>query len=94
LIEQFRLEDVVHSPAFFDVKKLRHMNGDTWGHSPEEFLKAAARGCDVEHCVAPERPQPGWSESSLGALYAKVAPLVQERVATSARFLRWWSSSS
>jgi glutamyl-tRNA synthetase len=22
LIEQFRLEDVVHSPAFFDVKKL------------------------------------------------------------------------
>src|ERR1035437_415191 len=28
IIEQFRLQDVSHSPAFFDVKKLSHMNGE------------------------------------------------------------------
>ncbi len=27
LVEAFRLEDVNHSPAFFDVQKLRHFNG-------------------------------------------------------------------
>ena len=28
MIEWFRLEDVNHSPAFFDVAKLTHMNGE------------------------------------------------------------------
>ncbi|MGH9020596.1 MAG: glutamate--tRNA ligase, partial [Acidimicrobiales bacterium] len=28
LVEAFRLEDVHHAPAFFDVKKLTHMNGE------------------------------------------------------------------
>ena len=27
ILERFRLEDVQRSPAFFDVKKLSHMNG-------------------------------------------------------------------
>ena len=28
MVERFRLEDVQRSPAFFDVKKLAHMNGE------------------------------------------------------------------
>ena len=43
LIEQFRLEDVSHSPAFFDVKKLNHMNGEYLrAMDPEEFVVACA----------------------------------------------------
>ncbi len=59
LIEQFRLEDVSHSPAFFDVKKLTHMNG--------EYIRALvlgglhrrrdAVGRAVVERVATERPR-------------------------------------
>jgi glutamyl-tRNA synthetase len=85
LIEQFRLEDVVHSPAFFDVKKLRHMNGEYLrALTPGEFIKAS--GPWVRPWSTQWRPsdrEPGWSESQFSAaLYARVAPLVQERVAT------------
>jgi glutamyl-tRNA synthetase len=85
LIEQFRLQDVVHSPAFFDVKKLRHMNGEyVRALTPEQFIKVSAPW--VRPWTSPWRPsdrEPGWSESQFSAaLYAKVAPLVQERVAT------------
>jgi glutamyl-tRNA synthetase len=85
LIEQFRLADVVHSPAFFDVKKLRHMNGEyVRALTPEQFIKVSAPW--VRPWSTPWRPsdrEPGWSESQFSAaLYAKVAPLVQERVAT------------
>jgi glutamyl-tRNA synthetase len=85
LIEQFRLEDVVHSPAFFDVKKLRHMNGEyVRALSPQAFLKAS--GPWVRPWSTEWRPsdrQPPWTESQFSAaLYAQVAPLVQERVAT------------
>jgi glutamyl-tRNA synthetase len=31
LIEEFRLEDVSHSPAFFDVKKMTHMASTSVG---------------------------------------------------------------
>ncbi len=42
LIEQFRLEDVSHSPAFFDVKKMTHMNGEyIRALSLEAFIAAA-----------------------------------------------------
>jgi len=40
LIEQFRLEDVHHAPAFFDVKKFTHMNGVYIRELPvEEFIE-------------------------------------------------------
>ena len=85
IIEQFRLEDVSHSPAFFDVKKLSHING--------EYLRALSVEDFIEACtpwVAPwtsswrptDREVP-WSPSAFDpALFARVAPLVQERVAT------------
>ena len=85
IIGQFRLEDVSHSPAFFDVKKLRHMNG--------EYLRAMSADEFVGACAPWVNPGSGgwqptdrkvpWREEQFDAeLFAKVAPLVQERIAT------------
>jgi len=85
LVEQFRLEDVSHSPAFFDVKKLTHMNG--------EYIRALSTEAFVEACapwVAPWtsewRPsdrEVAWTEERFDATtFARIAPLVQERVST------------
>ena len=85
LIEQFRLEDVSHSPAFFDVKKMTHLNG--------EYIRALSASAFVEACspwVCPwltswrptDRVVP-WDEEQFDVeLFRRVAPLVQERVAT------------
>ncbi len=85
LIDEFRLEDVSHSPAFFDVKKLTHMNGEyIRALSLESFIEAAAPW------VAPwssdwrpsDRDVP-WTQAQFDvALFNRVAHLVQERVAT------------
>lgn len=85
LVEQFRLEDVSHSPAFFDVKKMTHMNGEYLRRlSSREFVEASLPW------VAPwsttwrptDRDTP-WTEAQFNlALYERVAPLVHERVAT------------
>ena len=75
IVEEFRLEDVNHSPAFFDVKKLAAFNGDYVRMlSPGEFLAAAhpfLRG-DVPW------PADRFDEDVFG----KAAPLIQTRVAT------------
>ncbi len=85
LVEQFRLEDVSHSPAFFDVKKLAHMNGEYIRKlNPEDFLERSAPW--VRPWSAEWRPTdqgPRWSESQFDeGLFARVAPLVQERITT------------
>ncbi len=85
MIGQFRLEDVSHSPAFFDVKKMTHMNG--------EYIRALAPSDFVDACApwvrpwnSPWRPsdrEPPWREDQFDEeLFARVAPLVHERVAT------------
>ena len=65
-IELFRLEDVTPSPAFFDVKKLQHINA--------EYLRAlpAAEFLD--------RARPFLSGPEVEAVLAPIAPLIQERV--------------
>ena len=78
LAEQFRLEDVVPSPAFFDVQKLTSFNGD---HirllAVEEFVALSQPW--LTGALAPEPPL--WpAEQFDPALLAAVAPLVQERV--------------
>jgi glutamyl-tRNA synthetase len=66
--KQFRLEDVTHSPAFFDVKKLASFNG--------EYLRMMT----VDEFVAACEPflPPDYDR----AVFAAMAPHVQTRVAT------------
>ena len=85
MVEQFRLEDVSHSPAFFDVKKMTHVNGEYIRRlSPEQFLEAAAPWVHPWSCPwSPSSLVLDWDEAHFDAsLWAAVAPLVQERVAT------------
>lgn len=76
LIGAFRLEDVNRSPAFFDVAKLTHLNGEHIRRlSPEAFVEACRPWTE-----GPDTPWPPerWDAGRFGAM----APLVQERVAT------------
>lgn len=64
----FRLEDVTHSPAYFDLKKLAAFNGDYIRMmSPEEFLARAST----------ELPD-DWDRTR----FAAIAPYIQERLTT------------
>jgi glutamyl-tRNA synthetase len=66
IVEQFRLEDVTSSPAFFDVKKLLHVNAEHLrALSTDAFLDAA---------------RPFLSGPEVEAVLTPIAPLVQERV--------------
>ena len=74
IVDLFRLEDVVSSSAFFDLKKLEHLNGE-WIRrlSVEEFLAAAepwVTGADA--------PWP--AERFDVEVWRAIAPLVQERL--------------
>ena len=83
MIEQFRLEDVSHSPAFFDVAKLSHMNGEyVRALSPEAFIERSAPWITpwATDWKPTDREVP-WREAEFNAeLFARVAPLVQERI--------------
>ncbi len=75
LIADFRLEDVNHAPAFFDVEKLRWLNG--------EYIRALSIDAFIEAArpwiSAPVAP---WPEERFDeAAFRVMAPLVQERVA-------------
>ncbi len=64
--DEFRLEDVTHSPAFFDITKLRSFNGD--------YIRALS----VDDFVAASEP---WLDGRWDRdVYRAIAPLVQERV--------------
>ena len=74
MVQWFSLSHVNHSPAFFDVAKLTHMNG--------EYIRAMALDTFIEAC----RP---WLEGDAApwpagafdtAAFAAMAPVVQERV--------------
>jgi glutamyl-tRNA synthetase len=82
-VEQFRLSDVSHSPAFFDVKKLAHMNGEyIRSLSREEFVERCAPWTTPWRSAWPSESAPPWSESQFDPnRFTQIAPLVQERVA-------------
>jgi glutamyl-tRNA synthetase len=85
MIEQFRLEDVSHSPAFFDVKKMTHMNGEyIRALGVEDFVDACAPWVRPGDCAwRPSDREPPWPAAQFDeVLFTRVAPLVQERVAT------------
>ena len=73
--EEFRLEDVNPSPAFFDVKKLRAFNG--------EYIRGLELDDFVERCAPwlrePHAPWP--AEAYDPEVFARLAPLAQTRVA-------------
>jgi glutamyl-tRNA synthetase len=69
IVQLFRLEDVTPSPAFFDLKKLRHING--------EYIRALPVSDFVARGSAFLPSSPG-AQQALSAM----APLVQERVHT------------
>jgi len=76
MIEWFRLEDVNHSPAFFDVAKLTHING--------EYIRALPLATFIE-ASQPWLTGDGTPWAAAGfdrEVFAALAPLVQERVST------------
>ena len=76
VVAEFRLEDVVPSPAFFDVKKLTAFNGEYLrALTTDEFIAASQ-----PWLTGPEAP---WSPECYDAdVFAAMAPLVQTRVTT------------
>jgi glutamyl-tRNA synthetase len=74
MVEEFRLENVNHSPAFFDVKKLTAFNGEYIRDlSPEAFIAA---------CMPFLQEGPWPSHQFNVSVFEEVAPLVHTRVAT------------
>ena len=94
LIARFRIEDVQRSPAFFDIKKLTHMNG--------VYIRELATPEFIEMSLPWVDPVPGawaagdWSDPDTGTaitegprwpaarfdpdVFTRIAPVVQERV--------------
>jgi glutamyl-tRNA synthetase len=94
ILERFRLEDVQRSPAFFDIKKLSHMNGVYLRELPvDDFVAAALPWVDP---VPGEWAPGGWTDPDTGApavsppawaperfdagVFAALAEVAQERV--------------
>ena len=74
IVDEFRLEDVNHSPAFFDIKKLNAFNGD--------YIRAMTLNDFVSAC-GPYLQNAPWPADRFSAeVFAQVAPLVQTRVVT------------
>ena len=75
MVGWFDLADVNHSPAFFDVAKLTHMNGEyIRALSTEDFVEACAPWLTGDRAPWPD-------DAFDPALFAAMAPVVQERVA-------------
>ncbi|HEU4346505.1 MAG TPA: glutamate--tRNA ligase [Actinoplanes sp.] len=77
--EEYRLEDVTHAPAFFDIRKLRAFNGDyVRALAPQEFTAVCAPWLAGTGTI----PAPPWRPEAFDpAVFAAVAPLAQTRVA-------------
>ena len=74
MVAEFRIEDVIPSPAFFDVKKLRAFNGEyIRALTPAEFTAACQ-----PWLTSPATPWP--ADRFDPAVFAELAPLAQTRV--------------
>ena len=74
IVEEFRLEDVNHSPAFFDIKKLTAFNG--------EYIRALSAD-DFVSASWPFVCAADWFCDSVNmSTYKEIAPLIHTRVAT------------
>lgn len=75
IVEEFKLENVNHSPAFFDVKKLHAFNG--------EYIRMMSLENFIEACQLVLRSeQVPWPRERFNSdVFNSMAPLVQTRVA-------------
>jgi glutamyl-tRNA synthetase len=76
IVEQFQLSDVTSSPAFFDLRKLDHFDGEyIRALSDREFIARSAPWLTGERGDLP------WDPADYDpAAFAALAPLVRERV--------------
>jgi glutamyl-tRNA synthetase len=76
--EEYRIEDVNHAPAFFDIRKLRAFNGDyIRALSAEDFAAVCAPWLAGTDTI----PPPPWDPKAFDpAAFAAVAPLAQTRI--------------
>jgi glutamyl-tRNA synthetase len=75
MVEEFRLENVNHSPAFFDIKKLAAFNGD--------YIRAMSLDAFIDAASPVLASTDAWPASRFNAeVFAQAAPLVQTRVVT------------
>ncbi|MEV6488094.1 glutamate--tRNA ligase [Actinoplanes sp. NPDC051633] len=83
--DEWRIDDVNHAPAFFDIKKLRAFNGDyIRALSHKEFAAVCAPWLTGTGTIA----APPWDPASFdSAVFAEVAPLAQTRIATLAEIV-------
>ncbi|MCU1358951.1 MAG: gltX [Ilumatobacteraceae bacterium] len=70
----FRLDDVTHSPAFFDVKKLTSFNGDYIRAMPVDEFTAACEPWIQQWCQV--HPNVEWQPT----IWQTMAPFVQTRI--------------
>ncbi len=84
LVASFRLEEVNHSPAYFDVAKLTHFNGEAIRSMPLEAFVDACMPWLGSKASGPSDiaiPPPPWPEGCFDlAAFRRIAPLVQTRV--------------
>ena len=75
MVEEFRLEDVNHSPAFFDIKKLASFNGD--------YIRAMSLDGFIQAASPVLASTEAWPADRFSAdVFVQAAPLVQTRVVT------------
>jgi glutamyl-tRNA synthetase len=74
IVDEFRLEDVNHSPAFFDIKKLNSFNGD--------YVRAMSLDEFIAGCMPHLENAPWPAERFNSDVFAQLAVLVQTRVVT------------
>jgi glutamyl-tRNA synthetase len=74
VVRDFRLEDVNHSPAFFDLKKLAAFNG--------EYIRALSLDAFIEACTPfLFRDDVPWTAEQFNpVVFSEMAPLVQTRI--------------
>ena len=85
IMDEYRLEEVNHAPAFFDVKKLRAFNGDyIRALAPEEFAAVCAPWLSGTETI----PAPPWRPEQFDVeTFTAVAPLAQTRIAVLAEIV-------
>jgi glutamyl-tRNA synthetase len=85
--DEYRIEEVNHAPAFFDVKKLRAFNGDyIRALAPDEFAAVCAPWLQGTDTI----PAPPWDQAAFDLqVFTDVAPLAQTRIQVLAEIVEY-----